>query len=276
APVAAPGWHASSPVAAAAASAAPVASAAPLATAPAAAVRPPGDATLALLDKAVGLAEHTLVFRRERQAAIEVLRRDSAATQAEADAARVAVMQAEADLLRARADAQARRQMLLDRARVDPPARPAPALAAAATTPASASPAAAAVGPTIVSSPFSGTVTAVMVSTGEYVTPSSEILLLQGQGAPAIEAYVAPSDAKYAKPGRRATLRFFDGGRVPAEVADVAAQTARIPAERVGPLSPRSQAILVRMRPLQELPPRYRINTLPLDVRFETVWPWTD
>lgn len=264
----APSGDASAPaLAATAASAAPAASAAE--------GRRSQDATLALLDQATAMAQRTLAFRRARQATIEALKRDAAATQAEADAARAAVMQAEAELLRARADAQARRQMLIDRARADAP-RAAPSVV---TEPAAASrpaPASVVAGPTVVASPFAGTVTAVMVSVGEYVTPSSEALLLQGQGAPAIEAYVAPSDAQYAKAGRRAMLRFFDGGRVPAEVSEVAAQTARIPAERVGPLSPRSQAILVRMRPLQELPARYRINTLPLDVRFETVWPWND
>ena len=30
--------------------------------------------------------------------------------------------------------------------------------------------------------------------------------------------------------------------------------------------------IVVRLRPLEELPPSYRIHHLPLDVRFDWVW----
>ena len=233
------------------------------------------DAGIALLDQAVVLAERTLAFRRERLAAFEALKRDAAATQAEADSARAAVIQAEADVLRARSDAQARRRAIADqrRAAVLDQQREQRAAALAA---APAGIAASGSGATVVASPFAGTVTSVLVVAGEYVTPSTEVLLLQAQGAPIVEAYVAPSDAQYARVGRRASLHFFDGTRVPAVVTEVAGQTARIPAERVGPLSARAQAILVRMRPEQELPARYRINALPLDVRFDTVWPWAD
>lgn len=217
------------------------------------------DATLELLDRATALVERTLAFRRERLADVEVLKRDAAATRAEADAARAAVVQAEADVLRSLADAQARRAVVK--------ARPEP-------EPQVVVPAPPGLGPIFVTSPFAGTVTAVLVVAGEYVTPSTEVLLLQGHEAPMIDAYIAPSDAQYAKVGRRASLHFFDGTTIPAVVTEVSSQTARIPAERVGPLSPRSQAILVRMRPEEELPARYRINVLPLDVRFDIVWPW--
>jgi multidrug resistance efflux pump len=234
------------------------------AASPVAAVPPGRDASLALLDRATALAQRTLAFRRERLAAIEALKRDGAATQAEVEALRARAVQAEAEVIRAQADAQARRDALalqvraaaVDTARADP-APPAPATV-------------------VVASPFVGTVTAVLVAAGEYVTPSTDVLLLQGKGAPTIEAYVSPSDARYARVGRRASLRFFDGAVASAVVTGVSGQTARVPSERVGPLSPRTQAILVHLRPEQELPARYRINVLPLDVRFETVWPWSD
>lgn len=250
---------------------APAAAASAAGTVPsraASAVPAPLDAMLALLNSATGLAERTFEFRRERLATIEALKRDAAATQAEADTARGHVVQAEADVLRARADVEGRRRTLADHARAAAePGMPQPPVAVPLPTGA---------GAIIVTSPFAGTVTAVMAVDGEYVTPSTEVLLLQGLDAPMIEAYVAPSDANYAKVGRHATLRFFDGARIAAVVTTVSGQTARIPAERVGPLSPRSQAILVRLRPEQELPARYHINVLPLDVRFETVWPWSD
>ena len=225
------------------------------------------DATLALLERAVALAERTLAFRRARLVTIETLKREAAATQAEADTSRAAVVQAEADVLRAQADVLGQRRALSDQAHAATAVvgEPAPT----ATVPASLG-----AGTAVIASPFSGTVTATLVVAGEYVTPTTDVLLLQGQEPAMIEAYVSPSDAQYAKVGRRASLYFFDGTRMAAVVTEVSGQAARIPSERVGPLSPRSQAILVRLRPAQELPARYRI-VLPLDVRFDVVWPWS-
>lgn len=223
------------------------------------------DAALGLLARGVELAERTVSFRRGRQATIEALKRDSAATQAEADGARASVVQAESDVLRARTDLELRRRTLADESRRALAASlSAPAVVAAAVGP----------GPIVVTSPFAGIVTATLAVDGEYVATSTDVLMLQAHGAPMIAAYVSPSDAKYAQVGRRATLRFFDGLRVSAVVTEVAGQTARIPVDRVGPLSPRTQAILVHMKPETELSARYRIDLLPLDVRFETLWPW--
>jgi multidrug resistance efflux pump len=224
------------------------------------------DVTLALLSDGLRLAERQLAFRRERAAAVDALLQQGAATRAEADASHAAVVQAEAELLRARADIEARRQTLLVQARAE---QPAPAPAAPAAEPARPAP------PSVmVTSPIDGVVTATLALTGEVVEAGTELLVLQGRQAPMVEAYVAPSDAAYARVGRRATLRFQDGAQMPAVVSEVLPQASRVPAERVGPLSPRSQSIVVRLTPQQELPSAYRIHQLPLDVRFELLWPW--
>jgi len=57
-----------------------------------------------------------------------------------------------------------------------------------------------------------------------------------------------------------------------AEVQDVISEADRTLAERVSPLTPRMSSIVVRLRPLKEFPPSYRIQYLPLDVRFDWVW----
>ena len=57
-----------------------------------------------------------------------------------------------------------------------------------------------------------------------------------------------------------------------AEVQDVISEADRTLAERVSPLTPRMSSIVVRLRPLEELPPSYRTQYLPLDVRFDWVW----
>ena len=89
-----------------------------------------------------------------------------------------------------------------------------------------------------------------------------------------VHTYLPPDQARYAQVGRLATLRFMDGGRIRAEVVDVVAEAERTPAERTSPLTPRMPSIVARLRPVEPLPPAYRIHQLPLDVRFDWVWSW--
>lgn len=64
------------------------------------------------------------------------------------------------------------------------------------------------------------------------------------------------------------------GGRIGAEVIEVQSQAAKLPADRVGPLSPRSQAIVVRLKPDTPLPEKYLNHQLPLNVRLTWRMPW--
>jgi HlyD family secretion protein len=230
------------------------------------------DESLRLLGQAVRIAERQVAFRRQRLAVVEGLRREGAATRAEADAARAAAVQAEADVLRARADVEARRLALRDEARAAQRAAAAIAAAGGATPPAPASglpPQPGAV------SPLEGTIAQVFVAEGEFVTAGSDVATVFGRAPPSVEAYVAPGDSRYARAGRRATLIFFDGTRVPARVVGVRPQVARVPAERVGPLSPRTTSMIVELQPEVPLPQAHRIHQLPLDVRFDHLWPWS-
>lgn len=49
---------------------------------------------------------------------------------------------------------------------------------------------------------------------------------------------------------------------------DVSLQASRLPPERVTPLSPRTQSIVVTLEPAQQIDQRYRIHMLPLTIRF--------
>jgi HlyD family secretion protein len=219
------------------------------------------DPTMAILMDAQKLAEKVRRARQERLEVIEALRRESAATQAESDAAYAALVQAESEVVRARADLQARRQSAADQNRGL--AEEAGQRSAAATLPP-------------LSSPLLARVAQVQVAVGEYIDVGAEVLQLHNLLAPTIEAYVSPADARYAQVGRLATLLFMDGTRIRASVAAVGAQAGRLPPERVSPLSPNTRAIVVRLQPAHDLPAAYRINALPLDVRFDTVWPWQE
>ena len=52
----------------------------------------------------------------------------------------------------------------------------------------------------------------------------------------------------------------------------VTAEAERQPAESVSPLVPRNLSVVVRLRPVDPLPDRYRIFRLPLEVRFDRSW----
>ena len=67
-------------------------------------------------------------------------------------------------------------------------------------------------------------------------------------------------------------FRHQPGGRLPAEVLGVTAEAERQPAESVSPLVPRNLSVVVRLRPVDPLPDRYRIFRLPLEVRFDRSW----
>lgn len=219
------------------------------------------DPATAILVDAQELAEKVRRARQQRLEVIEALRRESAATQAESDAAHAALVQSESELIRARSDLQARRQLAADQSRgmaQETEQRP-----AAATLPP-------------LRSPLLARVAQVQVAVGEHIDVGAELLQLHSLLAPTIEAYVSPADARYARVGRLATLLFMDGTRIRASVAAIGVQAGRLPPERVSPLSPNTRAIVVRLQPVHELPEAYRINALPLDVRFDTVWPWQE
>jgi multidrug resistance efflux pump len=208
-------------------------------------------------EEAVRLAKAQLQLRQQRLHAVRQLMADGAATAAEHGSAEAQVLAARSELTKANLElAQAR-------------AAGAPR---AVTGPSAASATAAALGRV----PADGELVRVFVQAGEWVSADTEIGVVRKREAPRIQAYVDPSEVRYARPGRRATLRFADGTAWPATVERVAPEAQRLPPERVAPLAPRGQSIVVELRPDRPLPARYHVHHLPLDVRFEHLWPWSD
>lgn len=212
---------------------------------------PVGQARDRMLREAVALAERQWRLRRERLARIEALQAQGAATRPEVEAARVQALQAQADLNRARGELAEHREAL-----------------AAQGQAAVAAPAQAALVAAVVPAAFDAQVARVYVHAGEWHPAGAEAVLLQSAGPPQVQAYLDPAEARRAQPGRRVTLRFADGHRAAAEVAEIVPHVERLPADRVSPLSPRTASVLVMLRPLEPLPARYRIHGLPLDVQF--------
>lgn len=220
----------------------------------------------AMFDEALRLAQSQLALQQERLRTMQALRAEGAATRQELDNARIQEMQAQAVAVRASTDARENRaQLVREQARTPdaPPDTPAPRAVEDSTTEDGD-----------VRAPFDAVVVRQFVHQGEWVTPGADIAVLQGPAPAMVHAYLPPDQARYAQVGRKATLRFMDGGRIRAEVADVIAEAERTPAERTSPLAPRMPSIVVRLRPVEPLPPSYRIHYLPLDVRFDWVWDW--
>lgn len=214
------------------------------------------DAARAALD----LAQQQLALRTRQLQAVQRLLAQGAATAGEQAAAQVQVLAARNDLVKARLDLAAASQ--------PPPVRARPAAPAAAPAPAMA--------PPLAEAPIDGALVRLYVQRGDWVGADTEVALLRGPGEPRVMAYVDPAEVRYARPGRRAKLRFADGTALPAVVIGVAPEAQRLPAERVAPLAPRGQSIVVELRPDAPLAPRYRVHHLPLDVRFDHVWSWSE
>lgn len=218
------------------------------------------------LDEALRLAHSQLALQQERVRTMQALRAEGAATRQELDNARFQELQARADANRAQADVSENRH-LLARAQSRPPAVPPgtdgqlPGMAAATDD-------------ADVKAPFDAQVVRQFAHLGEWVERGADVAVLQGPAPAMVHTYLPPDQARYAQVGRLATLRFMDGGRIRAEVVDVVAEAERTPAERTSPLTPRMPSIVARLRPVEPLPPAYRIHQLPLDVRFDWVWSW--
>jgi multidrug resistance efflux pump len=216
---------------------------------------------LAAQEEAHRLAQQQLALLQDKFNALQSLRAQGAATRNEADNAQAQVLQAQAEASRARAAASETRA-LLGQARAA--ATPATAVQRDATGTSL---------PPLLKAPFDVTVVRQLVRAGEHVEAGADVAVVQGTAKPPlVHAYLPPSQARYAQPGRQATLHFMDGRKLRAEVQDVISEAERTPAERVSPLTPRMPSIVVRLRPLEDFPPGYRIHYLPLDVRFDWVW----
>ena len=221
------------------------------------------DERSAPLQQALRVAEQQRRLAQDRLKLMQSLRAQDAATEQEVQSARAAALQADSAWVRTRLDlAELQEQAHQNGLKVAPP----PLSGASASS----------VNVTrkvqLVRMPFDGVVSAQQVAEGEWISASTDLAALLSTAAPMIHAYLAPSDIQYAAKGRHATLIFQDGGRLPAEVLGVTAEAERQPAESVSPLVPRNLSVVVRLRPVDPLPDRYRIFRLPLEVRFDRSW----
>jgi multidrug resistance efflux pump len=123
-------------------------------------------------------------------------------------------------------------------------------------------------------SPLPATVSRRFVQANEWVQAGDELMVLQTQNSPWIQAFLSPENVKFGTPGQEATLVFMDGHRVPAVVERVLPEAQRPPSDRSESMYAQSAAIVVRLKPLRPLARELQVQRLPLDVQFKPRWPW--
>lgn len=222
------------------------------------------------LQSSLQAAQGRMSLMQDRVRQMDELFRQGAATRQEVDAARLQMLQAQAEIGRTQreilAASQQQNALYLQAAKDAAATRQAVGLAQAGNITPVAD----------LMAPVPSQVVRSFVKTGEWVVAGDELMVLQTRKEPWVQAYLTPQHLRYARKGQKATLVFLDGQKVPAEVDEVFSETQRIPAERVGPMESQSAAVVVKLRPLQALPAEHRVNRLPIDVRFEgSWWPWS-
>lgn len=220
------------------------------------------------LHEALGLANQQVTQLEQRAGQMRKLRAQEAATVQEVQSAELAALQARVQAARLRGELnelqEQRRRATRGMEGVPLAVAPASAASSAAFNPLQV-----AAREQVVYMPYTGTVAQHRAAEGEWIDNSTELVSIINTTRAVVHAYVNPRELTQAQPGTRATLIFQDGSHLPAEVIGPTSEAEQLPSESVSPLVPRNLSIVVRLKPLQPLPERYRVYRLPLEVRFE-------
>jgi HlyD family secretion protein len=212
-----------------------------------------------LLREELALHERTLRTQQQRAEALEQLVREGAATAAELREAQLAVDQASAVVLQTR-------QHLNSSTRT----RPEPAVRG--TDAAELERLLARRERLIIRAPESGRIVDVLAAAGQFVTAGEPLLLIGRSGDPQVIAYVSPEIAPQLSVGSRATIKFPDGTKAQATVAEQPMLTRRMPADLVDQFGMRPMTVVLHLQADREWPSGQRIHGLPVDIRFHYRW----
>ncbi len=208
----------------------------------------------------LALLEQALAHQRGRLATLRELRRAGAATAAEVNEVTAAAQQAEAAVLQLRdamrpgfasaADSsREQRRVLADVAALE---QKRDKLASRAA--------------------HTGRVIDLFATQGEFVAVGAPLVLLGDATTPQIQVYVEPKFATRLEVGSVATVRFPDGTRGVAVVAEAGTLTKRLPVEMVERGEMRPMTVLLNLVGTSEWPPEMHIHGLPVRVRFHYDW----
>jgi multidrug resistance efflux pump len=118
----------------------------------------------------------------------------------------------------------------------------------------------------------SGRVAEVLVNPGENVGAGTLLMRLERLDEPLLWIYLEPLNISYAAIGQPLRVRMPDGEWLTAHVVQSVDSAGRTPTVLRGPFAASEMGLQVAARFDQPLSPRWRIDQLPLNVRFPTDW----
>jgi biotin carboxyl carrier protein len=197
------------------------------------------------------LRERVLRYQRERRDAIAGLVQQGAATVAEQNSAESQAAEAEAGVLQARAAAERAgvNTAEIDHDLIERQQRS-----------------------MTLSSPYGGRVLELPAKPGEYVTPGEPLVVLARTDNPRVIAYTSPKFGIRLTVGMQATIRFPDGTRTLATVAEPPRLTQRMPVDLVDQFGLRPMTVVLNLTPADHLSENQKVHGLPVSVRFHYEW----
>ncbi|MFJ2362372.1 HlyD family secretion protein [Pseudomonas sp. NPDC087697] len=118
----------------------------------------------------------------------------------------------------------------------------------------------------------SGRIAEVLVNPGENVGAGTLLMRLERLEEPLLWIYLEPLNISYAVIGQPLRVRMPNGDWLPAHVVQAVDSAGRTPTVLRGPFAASEMGLQVAARFDEALPPRWRIDQLPLNVRFPTDW----
>lgn len=118
----------------------------------------------------------------------------------------------------------------------------------------------------------SGRVAEVLVNPGENVGAGTLLMRIEQLDEPLLWIYLEPLNISYAGIGQPLRVRMPDGKWLAARVVQAVDSAGRTPTVLRGPFAASEMGLQVAAKFDQPLPPRWRIDQLPLNVRFPTDW----
>lgn len=118
----------------------------------------------------------------------------------------------------------------------------------------------------------SGRIAEVLVNPGENVGAGTLLMRIERLEEPLLWIYLEPLNISYAAIGQPLRVRMPNGEWLTAHVVQAVDSAGRTPTVLRGPFAASEMGLQVAARFDRPLPPRWRIDQLPLNVRFPTDW----